>query len=565
MRFTPRQSTILVSLRRLLSYNTVRALLLFLLLLLRSHARLFHPQVWAEDGTPSFAAGGSNIPDFLHYGWAALFRPINGYLILLPKAISGISLAISFLYYPTISTILAWAATVFMLVVIASGKVQLRGGIWLSILALLIPSDPEVFGLSLYTFWWTILLLFAVILWQGNSDDLKWRLPIVFVTGLSSPVVVGTVPIFFLRALIYRKRWQECAVSGLASACGVVQLAVWQSCGIKFPARRPITTEELAQSIPTFLGRYFIGNLFHSRTVLWIAGLTLAFLIAYGVSRFRSNLSYWVTLYLYAASVAMVMHRVAIVDLHPVLAGPRYFFLPFVITSWLLVQFWCNNSSRIVRTAALIILTISVINSIPVLTRRNDELYWRANVFSCPFFDHYAIPISYDGLAYHTWQLRLKGTECRSLIDHDIFRNLRTQPAPFPYTVFTIDLVEYRRSLASIGSLLGHTWKVTNSEGPRLPDLAVVGESNGPSSGQSIILELRKGQSVLYRTDPPWLGLKVLIDHGQLPFAQRLQPTSSWRYLVFSNSELPERFTVTFENQEGKQGMPVAIGLAKNE
>jgi hypothetical protein len=206
-----------------------------------------------------------------------------------------------------------------------------------------------------------------------------------------------------------------------------------------------------------------------------------------------------------------------------------------------------------------------VINAIPVLTRRNDELHWRANVFSCPFFDRYAIPIFYDGLAYHTWQLRLKGTECRSLIDRDIFRDVQPEPAPFPYTVFTIDLVEYRRSLASIGNLTEHTWKVMDSKEPVLHDIAVVGGSTGPRSPQALTLELRKGQTVLYRTDPPWLGLKVLINHGQLPFAQWLQPTSSWRYLVFSNSQLPERFTVTFENQKGKQGMPVAIGLAKNE
>jgi len=157
-------------------------LLFFLLLLLRSHARLLHPQVWGEDAVPSFR--GSGVFDYVNYGPISLLKPVNGYLILLPKLISGLSLLLSFSYYPIISTVLAWLAILVILTLITSNSTQLRVGPWLGALALLVPSDPEVFGLPLYTFWWATLLLFAAVLWKANSQDLTWRLPFIIVGGL---------------------------------------------------------------------------------------------------------------------------------------------------------------------------------------------------------------------------------------------------------------------------------------------------------------------------------------------------------------------------------------------
>src|ERR1035437_10473804 len=63
--------------------------------------QIVSPQVWDEDGTQV-------IYGFMTQGYLAFFEPVNGYFIAVPKIISMISLWVSFLYYPLVSTILAW-------------------------------------------------------------------------------------------------------------------------------------------------------------------------------------------------------------------------------------------------------------------------------------------------------------------------------------------------------------------------------------------------------------------------------------------------------------------------
>src|SRR5438477_3061928 len=117
----------LADITKVISFGRFRFLFVFVLLLLRSHMRLFHPQVWVEDAATTY--GGTNILDFARYGPNALFRPVNGYLVVIPKLISGLSLLVSFSYYPLISTILAWLAILLILTFLTSDKMQMRGGI----------------------------------------------------------------------------------------------------------------------------------------------------------------------------------------------------------------------------------------------------------------------------------------------------------------------------------------------------------------------------------------------------------------------------------------------------
>src|SRR5215475_5493181 len=135
-----------------------------ILLLVRAWPRLLNAQVWDEDGT-------HNLPGFFKNGLADLFEPLNGYLVLVPKLITISAASISFSQYPLISTLLAWGVTLAVCYIIATAPIQLRGGLLLAVACLLVPSDPEVFGLPLYTFWWVSILLFVVVFWNQQSTD----------------------------------------------------------------------------------------------------------------------------------------------------------------------------------------------------------------------------------------------------------------------------------------------------------------------------------------------------------------------------------------------------------
>ena len=180
---------------------------IFLILLAsRRWMQLIIPQVWDEDGTQI-------IPGFITHGWASLFTPVNGYLIMVPKLISAISLTISFSHYPIISTIIVWLFIASIGLAIVLSPTSLKGKLSCAILMLSIPSDPEVFGLPLYTFWWSSILLFLVSLWNEKNQTLGWRLAFLLIGGLSSPMIVLILSILYLRVFWYRSLRSEWVVA----------------------------------------------------------------------------------------------------------------------------------------------------------------------------------------------------------------------------------------------------------------------------------------------------------------------------------------------------------------
>jgi len=153
-----------------------------LLLASRRWLQLVSPQVWDEDGTKI-------IPGLINHGLTSFLTPVNGYLITVPKIISLISLTISFSHYPLISTILAWLFIASVGLAVAISPTHLKLKIACALLIFLIPSNPEVFGLPLYTFWWSSILLFLLALWDEKNLQLKWRVIFLFLGGLSSPKI----------------------------------------------------------------------------------------------------------------------------------------------------------------------------------------------------------------------------------------------------------------------------------------------------------------------------------------------------------------------------------------
>src|SRR5581483_6800341 len=128
-------------------HHTGLAVLFFGLLFLRRSAQLLHPQIWNEDG-------GQVISGFIQHGWKSFAIPVNGYLNTSSKIIMGSSLMLSSLYTPLISTLLAWIFIIGVCCAIALSPTWLRARPLIAIATLLVPCDPEVFGIPLYAFWW---------------------------------------------------------------------------------------------------------------------------------------------------------------------------------------------------------------------------------------------------------------------------------------------------------------------------------------------------------------------------------------------------------------------------
>ena len=382
------------------------------LMLLRAWPRLLYPEVWIEDGS-------LNIYGFVNEGVANFFGQVGGYLVLVPKLITFLSLSISFFYYPWISTLLAWAFSVFVFVVIARAPTYLKGSLLLAIACFLIPSDIECFGLPMYTFWWTAPLLFILVFWR-EGRSLSFRLFLLTVSSLSSPVCLITLPLFWLRVYLFKKSRSEIIIAVMASLCTAIQVTYI----LRYSQASLFNPEQTFLVIPKFLGAYLIGNL--EPQFNWFLGIGISAFILWAVIQKRSITQYTL-LYLLLATIGTSVYRVDINILNHIDSGARYFFLPFILLSWLLLQIALDGSVKWIRITAIGFLAASVINMIPVMTRTHARVYWTDQIFRCLTVEssRYDFPILHDGSETALFYIPFTGDQCRELLEKDYLYNLR--------------------------------------------------------------------------------------------------------------------------------------------
>jgi hypothetical protein len=530
-----------------------------LLLLLRAWPRLMHPEVWDEDGT-------RNLAGFLTFGFADVGNTVNGYLILVPKLLTMLAASVSITFYPLTSTILAWAVTLIVFVFIAKAPIRLKGGVLLAVACMLIPSDPENFGLPLYTFWWSALLLFVLVFWDENSSDQWSRALIIFLASLSSPVCLTTLPLFWARAVMFKNRSTELKLAVFASICAGIQL--WAMWPIAKGGQLDLLT--LPQIIPVFLGSYAVGNILPD--FRWVLGwLTLAY-IAVAVARNKSSWVLWVLVYLWVVSVLMSITRVDISIIHPALAGPRYFFFPFIVLSWLLLQFMISDKSWWIRGGAVALLALGVVNSYPVLDRKHDALDWRGHVYSCPQFSEYRLPVHSDGNAALAWSLPMKGKECADLLSRDFFASSAIEKT-YPYRVIgaATDINLKNVNIPDISAVINNGWSGRDyysitSRTMTLPSSYEIIGSFLTSNAEAGVLtfHMRRGQQILYRSEPKSKKQRIVIEGGNNRFYDTLPGTSEWVVLDFSNRLLPDEFNVQFVDGGDGWGEWSAIALRRH-
>lgn len=384
------------------------------LLLLRAWPRLIYPEVWIEDGSV-------NIYGFINEGVANFFGQVGGYLVLVPKLITFISLSISFFYYPWISTLLAWAFSIFVFVVIARAPTYLKGGLLLAIACFLIPSDIECFGLPMYSFWWTAPLLFVLVFWK-EGELLPFRIFLLTISSLSSPVCLITLPLFWLRVLFFKKIRSEIIIAILAT----LYVAIQVSYILRYSQASLFNPGETLLIIPKFLGAYVVGNI--EPQLNWLFGIGIVIFLLWSMIQKR-NLVQYILLYLLVATIGTSVYRVDIVILNHIDSGVRYFFLPFILLSWLLLQIVLDSHVKWIRVTGICFLAASLINMIPIITRTHARVHWTDQVFRCLTVEQsrYDFPILHDGSDTDLFYIRFTGDQCRALLENDFLYNLRNQ------------------------------------------------------------------------------------------------------------------------------------------
>ena len=401
---------------------------LFLLCLVLGISRrlmqLQYPNVWDEDGTQI-------IPGIVNNGLHALFEPVNGYLVLVPKLISFAALQLSVYQYALTTTLFSFMLMAIMAFAVATSPTKLQGSRWCALAMFFIPSDPEVFGLPLYTFWWVSVLLFLLVLWDEEKEHPLLRGLYVMLGGLSSPVIVMLLPLFYVRSFRFRDKPAEHLVSVLSTVIALVQLQFIFNTGA---SARPPFGSIAANVIPKFFGGFLVGNIWDAG--MWFTGLLLLVLIAvwvYSTKPFSATSTVAVLLYLLVVSIVLSVLRVDPAFIHQKAAGPRYFFYPFLIIFWVVIQIAYARQGY--RYLAAIFLVAAAANALPVWSRSHDDLHWKDHVRSSCFFPAYTFPIQYNGERALAWKMTLTEGQFRPYMQKDLFWRSGDQALPlYPYT-----------------------------------------------------------------------------------------------------------------------------------
>jgi hypothetical protein len=509
------------------------------IMLLRRGDTLLVPGVWAEDGAII-------LPEIFESGPRTLLEPINGYFLIIPKLIDLIGFAVSATQFPLINAGLGWAVAIGVGLAIAFSPTKLAHPRLAALAVFLVPTDTEVFGTGLYTLWWSGLLLFLVVMWEPESK-LTWpRIAIIVLAGLSSPTILIVAPLIIVRAVLLRAQRRELLIGGAAIVVAAIQGATLV---IRTLTTRDAETElpRIDRVVPNFFGNYWFNIWTDSPNRLLLAGIVLIAVLIGGIVLIRTDRIWAATLLvLVAISIAVSMSRIGDRPIDPILAGPRYFFFPFVLISWTLLQLIVSWRVRYLWIAPALIVGLATVNASGGWSRSNDDLAWAHHLESCTRFDSYTVPVHFAGQRAYTWEMDVTGAECSAWLDRDPFRGTGTDAA----FAFSVSLLQPDGTPRRVPRLAESDFHEALSSEPPVPRSVVLTSAGSP--GHQASFHLRHGQSLIVRTSDLTDGLRMTIDGSDTQFDAGIRPMYGWSKLTFANRDLPDEFDVVIEDTDGE-------------
>jgi hypothetical protein len=393
----PRSSTVLFFLLAL----TVAVLFL------RRPDQFLAPYIWVEDGR-------FILREYLEQDWRTILNPLAGYLVVATKIISYLSFKASILYAPEVEVVLTVLLTFGVVCAIAFSPTHLRYPALCAMSVLLIPTDAETFAVSLYSFWWAGILYLLAVIWDEERGKIWLRYAFIVFGGLSSPLAVTLAPLFILRAAVERRGWGAAAIAVVVAGLQIEAM-------IQQRVDASISTVNVQTAIDAL--RQLVGNFLFQGAGL-LGGIFLLALYGGAIARNRRRFGwpFWLLVtvnIVICASVALRLNE-HLATINQFIAGPRYFFYPFIVLGWLLI--WvAAESNGIVRAITVCIFAVSIVTAGTELSRRHDHISWRDEILKCANSETYKIPLHFIGETKNMWDVEFKGAECREMIRRSLF------------------------------------------------------------------------------------------------------------------------------------------------
>jgi hypothetical protein len=381
---------------------------------LRRPDQLLRPYIWVEE---------YKVLDSLqlHGLFRAALAPINGYFVWPTSFTVGLAAAVDFRNVPQIDYWMstAWFLATLCLVLVPSSNFKLQWRVGFVLLLVLVPTNPEVFGIALYSFWWTTLWPLISVTWA--KDNWWLRVPVLVLGGMSS---LAGAAMALPYAVLYAKdrRRRDLVGAAVLGATCVAQAVAY------FTSARSLQTPVLPLRVALQELRNFADYAFAwlnptDTGFLGLAGacILLAFLWAVwpDILRRRSSCASELTALVVGLFVVGILSAVPVpLFTNPASAGPRYYFLPFVIFSWALLVIAMTSAVQWARVVAAVMIVASLLALSSDFSRHEDPVSWSAQLARCrTAVGTFSVPVQFTGVASQMWQglLVITPQTCRRL------------------------------------------------------------------------------------------------------------------------------------------------------
>ncbi|MGY2874219.1 F0F1-type ATP synthase assembly protein I [Marmoricola sp. URHA0025 HA25] len=376
----------------------------------------FHAHyVWVEESVI--------VSRWLHDGWTSVLHPIQGDFLPFTAGFIGLASRLDWLAFPTADYVLAvvtFAATCALLLFPGSrwGGLPVRSAM-VAYLAV-VPVDPETYDVALYTFWWTSLWPLIVLGWTKRPGRLGFAV-LVF-AGLNSMAAAALFVVYLLTGLRERSR-SLLAGAGVLGACFVLHAALYLRSDRHASSHTDVvkTLEQTFVNASWFVVRPLIGDrsLDHLlETGIGVVVVAVMVLCALRLGTLEARvvgLEILVVSGVYSALSALPAPFIA----HPILAGGRYFFLPFAAWGMFLVYLVSRaRREAVVATVGSFMLAWALARVPDAFVRHSERLDWHDEVVKCADSSRarYPLPIQFNGLRVNAWPMWVSPDVCRSAL-----------------------------------------------------------------------------------------------------------------------------------------------------
>ncbi|MGF7210513.1 hypothetical protein GGE65_005120 [Skermanella aerolata] len=310
------------------------AFLAIFIVAVRRIDQILNPQLWAEDGVIF-------LQQQLSLGLGAIFTPYAGYLHLLPRLNAFlIDKFIGLEYVPA-----GYVAGALLIIAIGSIFVALARLPWpagplFALATAMVPHGGEVF-LNITNVQWMVAPLLMVIAIQDeprNRRCMAIDLTAVSIVGLTGPFILFMAP--FIAARMF---WQERSRYNVALAITAFMAAGIQIVFIFHSNQNGAENNLSSAMIPNILSNFWSGLLLGFVTQLPVGfrlfGLVLISLMICMVwlslpNQTKVFTAMFLTVGILVFAAAVKKLGAISESIHPVGAGQRYFYIPYVLISW---------------------------------------------------------------------------------------------------------------------------------------------------------------------------------------------------------------------------------------